>query len=277
MVRVVGTTVYESAAFHDLCDELGILVWQDLMFANLDYPIADRPFARSSSKRSRQALARWRAARAWRSCAGTARSSNRSAMLGLDPEPGRGELFGDAIPELVHEAGIDAGVHPIGADRRSAPFRTDAGVANYFGVGALPPAARRRSPRGGPLRLGVPRFRQRPRRSAARSSSRRHAGCGRRLGLRRRARPLSRELHGVARGTPTTGNGRHVTGELMAEVFGEWRRASSPCAGGIVLWLRDLVPGAGWGILDRGRPKVAWHHLRRAARAGRRLVRSTKA
>jgi beta-mannosidase len=58
---------------------------------------------------------------------------------------------------------------------------------------------------------------------------------------------------------------RAVTGEVMAEVLGEWRRAASPCAGGIVLWWRDLAPGAGWGLLDhRGAPKVAYHHLRRA-------------
>jgi beta-mannosidase len=58
---------------------------------------------------------------------------------------------------------------------------------------------------------------------------------------------------------------RQVTGEAMAEVLGEWRRAASPCGGGLVLWLRDLQPGAGWGVLDhRGEPKVAWHHLRRA-------------
>ncbi len=32
-----------------------------------------------------------------------------------------------------------------------------------------------------------------------------------------------------------------------------------------MLWLADLVPGAGWGVLDdRGRPKPAYHHLRRA-------------
>jgi beta-mannosidase len=58
---------------------------------------------------------------------------------------------------------------------------------------------------------------------------------------------------------------RAVTGEVMAEVFAEWRRGGSPCGGGLVLWLRDLAPGAGWGVIDhRGEPKVAYHHLRRA-------------
>ena len=32
-----------------------------------------------------------------------------------------------------------------------------------------------------------------------------------------------------------------------------------------MLWLGDLLPGAGWGLLDhRGEPKAAYHHLRRA-------------
>ena len=33
--------------------------------------------------------------------------------------------------------------------------------------------------------------------------------------------------------------GRLVTGEIMAEVFGEWRRAGSRSGGGLALWLRD--------------------------------------
>ena len=75
-----------------------------------------------------------------------------------------------------------------------------------------------------------------------------------------------RELHGVTvEDSDYWERARHVTGELMAAVFGEWRRESSPCTGGIVLWLRDLVPGSGWGLLSSdGRPKLAWHHLRRA-------------
>ncbi len=48
MVRIPGGTVYEDEAFFDLCDELGILVWQDAMFAFLDPP-DDEAFAATVS------------------------------------------------------------------------------------------------------------------------------------------------------------------------------------------------------------------------------------
>ena len=51
----------------------------------------------------------------------------------------------------------------------------------------------------------------------------------------------------------------------MAALMGEWRRRGSSCSGALVLWLKDMLPGAGLGVIDdRGEPKVAYYYLKRA-------------
>ncbi len=275
MVRVVGTAAYETPAFHDLCDELGLLVWQDAMFANLDYPLADPGF-RTTVEAELAALVRAVAGRPSTAvlCGGS-EVGQQVAMLGLDPALAREGVGYGLLPAAVTAAGCDAVVVPDAPSGGARPFRTDAGVANYFGV----PGYRRGLD---DVRRAAVRFASECLALANVPDEAVVAEAGPAGGVPRDAGAAwdfadardhyLRELFGeepaaLRRADPERylELSRAVSGELMAEVFGEWRRAASPCGGGLLLWLHDLAPGAGWGVLDhRGMPKVAWHHLRRA-------------
>ncbi|MFW6388197.1 MAG: beta-mannosidase, partial [bacterium] len=60
MLRVWGGGIYEDEVFYDLCDELGLLVWQDFMFACAAYP-ADKPeFMANVREEAREQIIRLR-------------------------------------------------------------------------------------------------------------------------------------------------------------------------------------------------------------------------
>lgn len=57
MLRVWGGGIYERAAFYDRCDERGVLVWQDFMFACATYP-EDAPYPALIEAEARHQVAR---------------------------------------------------------------------------------------------------------------------------------------------------------------------------------------------------------------------------
>ena len=266
-VRVAGTMTYETAQFHDLCDELGILVWQDLMFANFDYPFADPEF-RALAGAELDALVALVGGRPSTFCiCGGSEIEQQAAMFGLDPALARPPFFTAEVPAALAEAGVDAiyvPSAPCGADR---PMLASQGVSNWFGVGAYRrPLAEARSacvrfaseclaisnigdraphPHDPEWKQGVPR------------------DLGADWDFEDVRDHYLEALYGVdaahlRRTDPERwlDLSKRVSGDLMCEVLGEWRRPGSGCAGAFVLWLRDLAPGPGWGLLDSsGEPK----------------------
>jgi beta-mannosidase len=261
LVRIPGIGVPETPEFWDACDALGLMVWQDFPYANLDYPFEDEDFRRAAEDEARTLLSSIAARPSLAVLCGNSEVEQQAAMFGVDATLGRGEFFGSTLPALAAEAGADVPYVPSAPSGGALPFHPGAGVANYFGVGGYRRAL-----------------------SDARTAEVKFASeCLAFANVPDGAEPdegfvprdvgadwdfadvrehYRRELYGDA-SSPALA--RQVSGEVMARVFGEWRRAASPCAGGIVLWARDLNAGSGWGLLDAGgRPKVALAHLRRA-------------
>jgi beta-mannosidase len=287
MLRIPGTSVYEEQRFHDLCDELGILVWQDFMFANLDYPFTQERFRETVEREAEELLGRTAASPSLTVLCGNSEVEQQVAMLGLEPALGRGKLFGEVLPQLVAASPAEAVYVPSAPCGGALPFRPDRGIANYYGVGGY------RRPLSDARRADVRfaaeclAFSNVPNEDGVRATcSDGDAAIGHgpewKSGVPRDAGAgwdfedvrdhYLRLLYDLDPGELRRVDperylelSRAVTGEVMADVMGEWRRPRSPCGGGLVLWFADLAPGAGWGLIDSaGAPKPAYYHLRRA-------------
>ncbi len=123
MVRVWGGGIYESEDFYDLCDELGLLVWQDFMFACTLYP-ADAAFVASARAEAEHQVRRLRHRACLALWCGNNEVWGNNAHELLDPEQAERRadyerLFHRALPPVVAEHGGPTPYWP------SSPWRGD--------------------------------------------------------------------------------------------------------------------------------------------------------
>jgi beta-mannosidase len=272
MIRVGGTMTYESDDFFALCDEFGILVWHDFMFANMDYPIADPAFRAGVEQEAAQFLTRTQHHPSLAVLCGGSEVAQQVSMMGLPPALWTGPLYEQVLPAAVARCARTcpmSRIRPAAATCRSRPTpasRTITASVPTCGRSRMRAAPMCASPPNALLlptsRSGrAPACRGTPRRSGRRHPARPRRG----LGFRGRDQPL---CPGALRSGGQGPRGRAAgAGDVMEATIAEWRRAGSSCHGALVWMLKDFVPGAGWGVIDAsGRPKPAWHALRRAFR-----------
>lgn len=279
MLRMSGTGAYESPAFYELCDELGLLVWQDFMFANFDYPVAEPAFAAEVAAEAAQFLSATQLSPSLAVFCGGSEVHQQAAMMGMKPEALASALYDEILPQAVEAWRPGAPYVVNSPSGGAAPFVVNSGVGHYYGVGAYCRPledARRAEVRFAAECLAfanVPHGALPPPNSAEWK-----AGVPRDLGAGWDFDDVRDHYLGVVYGADPAklryadpglylDLSRAVTGEVMEQVFAEWRRARSPCAGGLVWTFQDVASGAGWGMLDAaGEPKPCWYALKRAFR-----------
>ncbi len=286
LLRLPGTSFYESDAFYDGCAQRGIAVWQDFAFALMDYPSQDATFSESAATEAHQLLDRLQLNPALTVLCGNSECESTSAMHGLAREQWDNLLFTEILPQAAHEMRPDVLWARSSQWGGVLPFHVDSGVSHYYGVGAyLRPLddARRSKVRFATECLG---FSNIPDDQAIDAFLAHGEWPGRhpswKAGVPRNVSqgwdfddvrdhyikellgedPLDALYSDTQRYLML---GRIINGELMAQSFAEWRRADSPCRGALVWWYQDLWPGAGWGVLDAlGRPKSVYYYLKRS-------------
>ncbi len=286
LLRVGGTMTWPSDALLDACDRLGILLWQDLMVANMDLPLHNDPFRADLEAEVRYQLGRLQGRPCVAAVCGGSEVHQQAAMMGRTGEALQSDLFDRFLPEVVAETLPGTPVFASTPTGGVLPFHTGAGLTHYYGVGAyLRPLedARRARVHFTPECLGfanVPDDRNLEHLPRGAATPPHHpdwkAGVPRDNGagwdfddVRDHYFRLLWGLDPFAVRYADTERyraiSRVVSAEVMLRTFAEWRRPDSPCGGAVVWFLHDLRPGAGWGILDSdGLPKVAAHALRRA-------------
>lgn len=286
MIRIGGTMTYESPDFFSLCDQLGILVWQDLMLANFDYPFADEAFSAKVELEVGNLLNKLQRHPSLAVVCGGSEVFQQGAMLGLPASAWNGAFFNETLPRLLDNRRPDCAFVANSPSGGAMPFSVNEGVTHYYGVGAYQRPledARRANVRFAAECLAfanVPQQRTLDRHLpvAAVHEPRWKARIPRDRGASWDFEDIrDHYLHALYDLDPARLRredfgryldlSRAVTTEVVTETYAEWRRTGSSCRGALVWTLQDLQAGAGWGLIDAtGEAKPIWYGLKRAFR-----------
>lgn len=129
MIRVWGGGIYEADVFYELCDELGLCVWQDFMFACAPYPLDQVRFIENATIEMEQQIRRLR----HHACIALWCGNNELEMCGFVSNTGDDfhmalsdyrAFFVEAIPALLKDLSPEASYWP------GSPYKEPGDVYN---------------------------------------------------------------------------------------------------------------------------------------------------
>ena len=284
MLRITGTGVYESRAFFDGCDELGLLVWQDCMFSFFDVP-EEPDFLAGVRVELEQVFRGLQGRPSLAVVCGGSESEQEAAFLGLPEQSWVSEVAARLAPRLV-DALLSGTPYVHNTPGESPlPSMANAGPSHYFGVGgyqrplADATSARVRFASECLAFAAPPEPLDEPQALSLISGlghapawkSTVHRDSNTTWDLEDTRDWYTAQLLGVdpwdlrRKGGEAPANvARATIATVVESVLGQWRRGDSPCAGALVLQAHDPVLGGGPGMVDAlGRPKSSWYVMRR--------------
>lgn len=287
MIRVWGGGIYEADVFYDVCDELGLLVWQDFLFACGIYP-AHEAFLRSVRAEAESAIQRLRhhpCLALW--CGNNedydiARSQHRPITGPItDAFPAR-VIYEQLLPDLC--ARLDPGRaywpgSPYGgaSDNNNDPLEGDRHVWSIWHQTMLPYQDYPQNGGRFVSEFGMVALPSATSLAAMADPSERYPGS-RTLdyhfkaegGVRRLAVYLSENVRIPADLDCYRYATQVMQAEALAAAVRGWRRkfrgpGQYGCGGALVWQLNDCWPTISWSIIDDAVfPKLAYYAMRRA-------------
>ncbi|GAA5954429.1 hypothetical protein JCM3765_004456 [Sporobolomyces pararoseus] len=293
MVRVWGGGIYEDDVFYEICDELGILVWQDFMFACGAYPAHSR-FLESVKQEATANVKRLRSHPCLALFAGNNEDYQiaESEKLEYDPDDHNGdwtktnfparEIYERLLPSIVAEhsnvfywpgspfGGSSTRDVTVGDIHQwdvwhgaQAPYqdydKLSGRFVSEFGMEAAPDQRTASYFLDGDASESFPQSRTMAAHNKAGGHARRLAGY---ISENIRA---DESLEGYIYAT------QFIQAEALSTAFSSWRRLfkgdieKSYCSGALVWQLNDVWPCTSWSIIDYFmRPKPSYFAIKRA-------------